>query len=197
MNEDSKTDETQTQTEETNNGNEQTVTMPQSKFDEKWNQSFGKGANKANADLLQSLGVESIDEAKSIIKAKSDADEAAKSEHEKALEVIETFKAEKEKLQSDFTKLQEQNNINALAAKHGVTEVEYFQLEYNTQKGKEGFNVDTFMAGIKESKPMLFGSGVKPPGSDRSPNIPSDPNSVNKKLKDMTLNELKQYQNSL
>jgi hypothetical protein len=187
-----KTDEnTSTQTD----GNETTVTMTQAKLDDLINGKFKKGAEKANTQILEELGVENLDSLKAILKAKSDAEKADKTELEKALEAVKTANDEKDELSRKYETVEKRNLLNSIAAKHGVKEVDYFELELNKVERGEDFNIDTFVEGLKTSKPSLFGV-TKTANTDTS-NNGGNPPEFKDKLKGLTLNELIKLQQSL
>ena len=162
------------------------VEMTQEEFDTKFNSSFGKGAAKATDTLLADLGVENLDSLKAILKAKTDADEASKTELEKALEEVEALKIIREDLVSQGKKLEETNHINKLASKNKVKDVEYFEFKYSQAKASENFNEDTFIESFNTTNP------VAPPSTDVSLNNGDNPSGKN--LKKMSINELKAYQ---
>jgi len=151
-------------------GNETQVTISQEKLDSLINEKFKKGAEKANATMLESLGVESIDSLKEIMKAKADADEASKSDLEKAQESAKNLADENTQLANKYKALEESNNISLLAAQHGIKEIDYFKFEYAKEKDKDGFDMVEFVAGLKDSKPLLFGQSSQAPKTDKSNN---------------------------
>ena len=165
-----------------------TVTISQEKLDSLINEKFKKGAEKANAQILESLGVESIDSLKEIMKAKADADEASKSDLEKATESARKLAEENEQLSNRYKALEESNSISLLAAEHGIKELDYFRLEYAKEKDKDGFDMSAFVTGLKESKPLLFGQSQQAPKTDKSNNNQNNPGNVD--LSKLSYNEL-------
>ena len=163
-----KTDTTETPSE---TGGENIVQMSQEKLDSLINGKFAKGAEKATNELLSSLGVEDVDSLKNIIQSKREQDEANKSELEKAQETIAKLQADYENAQNTAKQAQELNEINSLALKSGVADTEVFKLLYSNAKSAEGFNPDTFIEGLRESKPYIFGQQtVVTPKVDNSTN---------------------------
>ena len=96
------------------------VEMTQAEFDAKFNSSFGKGATKATADMLEDLGVDDMDSLKAILKAKNDADEASKTELQKAKDALEASELINKDLVSKGEKLEEKNRISKLASDNKV-----------------------------------------------------------------------------
>lgn len=166
-----------------------TVTISQEKLDSLINEKFKKGAEKANAAILESLGVDSIDSLKEIVKARAEAEESAKSELQKAQERAETLEAEKVEAEKRAKVLEEKNHITSLAAKHGVKDAEYFEFKYSKAKASEDFNEDSFIESFTKSNPTT------PPKTDGSNNNSQNPNNVD--LSKMTMKELKAYQATL
>lgn len=136
----------------------------------------GEDSEKITKSILGDIGVESLDSLKEIINAKHEAEEAEKSELQKLQEAMDTREAEKLELDKKYAELQKQSNLNAMAAKHGIKELEYFNLEL--QKQGEGFNEAEFVEGLRESKPFIFGESVKKVTTDTSGNTPQDPQSL-------------------
>ncbi len=172
-------------------GGEATVTMTQAKLDELINGKFKKGAEKANADTLKDLGVDDMDSLKSILKAKNDADEASKTELQKAQDAVEAMKLINNDLISKGEKLEESNRISKLASKNEVKDADYFAFKYAQAKASEDFNEDTFVKTFKDGNPTA------PPSTDSTKNKSDNPNYNGKDLKKMSINELKAYQATL
>jgi len=176
-------------------GGEQTVTMTQEKLDSLINGKFAKGAEKATNELLLNLGIENLDSLKEIVKAKNDSDEANRTELEKAQATISELNKTIETSSSAMQQMKEMNDINALALKYGIKEVDYFKYAYNQAKGSDNFNADTFIVGMKESKPYVFGK-VEAPNTDSSRGK-GDPNSLASQVKGKTFQELQKMQQNL
>ena len=150
--------ETVTQTDE------KVVEIPQSKIDALINESFGKGAKKANAELLSELGVDSTDDLKERLSKVKEMEDASKSESDKLRESIESVKADNERLSAENRKLSFDNQVSTVAIEAGVTERELFSHLYASASNQENFEVNGFIAGLKLDKPFLFGNQtpVKP-----------------------------------
>lgn len=170
-------------------GDDTTVTISQEKLNSLINEKFKKGAEKANAKLLETLGVESVDDIKNIIQAKNEADEASKTELQKALDAAEALKKANEELLTKSEKLKEKNRISKLASENKVNDVEYFEFKYSQAKASEDFNESTFIESFTKANPTT------PPITDKSPNNGGNPGG--KDLKSMSINELKAYQATL
>ena len=170
-------------------GNETQVTISQEKLDSLINEKFKKGAEKANAQLLETLGVESIDDVKNIIKAKNDADEASKTELQKAQDANEALKQANEELLSNGEKLKEKNRISKLASDNKVQDADYFEFKYSQAKKADDFNEDTFIESFNKGNPAT------PPKTDTSSNSGGNPGG--KDLRSMSIKELRAYQATL
>lgn len=169
---------------------EQMVTLSQEKLDSLINGKFKTGAEKANKDMLEALGVESIDDLKALVKAKKDREESDKSDLTKALEAIESAKGINDALLSKYEKLEETGKITALAAQNDIKDTDYFAFKYAQAKGADDFNLDTFLATFKT------GHVQTPPKTDNT-NNGGNPNYKGKDLKKMSISELKAYQATL
>ena len=178
-------------------GNEETtVNISQEKLDALINEKFKKGAEKANAKILEELGVENLDALKDIVKAKAEADEAAKTELQKLQEQAEAERLEKEALSKKNAELEKANAINKLAAKHGIKEVDYFALQLSKTEQGEDFNMDEFVEGLKEEKPFVFGEAKKAK-TDTSGNNNQDPNDLKTVVGNLSFKELQALQKKL
>lgn len=155
------------------------VEMTQEEFDAKFNASFGKGASKATAELLESLGVNDVDTLKGIVKAKAEADEASKTELQKLQDLLEAERKEKENLSKLAEQSKKEAEISRLSVDNGIQDVEVFGLIYNTASQAEGFDKDAFINGLKETKPYLFDTVKKAPKVDSSHNNNENPNDMN------------------
>ena len=191
-------DETKTEVQTTTEqkSSEAEVTISQEKLNSLINEKFKKGAEKSKAELLDELGVESLDDLKNIVKAKAEADEAQKTELQKLTEQIEAERLEKEALAKKSGELEKANAINKLAAKHGIKEVDYFALQLSNTEQGDDFNMETFVEGLKESKPFVFGEAKKAK-TDTSGNNNDDPNDLNNVVKNLSFRELQALQKSL
>ena len=154
MAEEHKTEETQI--EENNIENETQVTISQDKLNSLINEKYKKGAEKANAQLLEKLGVDTIEDAQAILAAKREADEANKSELEKATENITALTNTINELQSKLSTVEADKKVASLAAQHGIKEVDYFKYEYNKASQTEDFDESAFIANLLETKGGLL-----------------------------------------
>ncbi len=170
-------------------GSETKVTITQEKLDSLIREKFKKGAEKANTDMLNDLGVDDIDSLKAILKAKNDADEADKTELQKALDAVEAMKTVNESLISKGEKLEEKNRISKLASDNKVQDVEYFEFKYSQAKASNDFNEDTFIESFNKGNPAT------PPKTDTSSNNGGNPGG--KDLRSMSIKELKAHQATL
>jgi len=168
---------------------EATVTLSQDKLDSLINDKFKKGAEKANAQLLETLGVTSIDDLKALVTDKKEREESAKSDLDKALEAIEMAKGVNTELMSKYEKLEETNKVNTLATQNGGKDVEYFAFKYAQAKTSDDFNAETFV------KSFIDGNPATPPKTDTSRNSGGKPAGAN--LKSMSISELREYQRTL
>lgn len=137
-------------------GGETTVNITQDKLNSLINEKFKAGATKASSELLESLGVESVDSLKEILKAKADADEASKSELEKANEKALALATEKEQLESKYQALEKANTLSKLAAQHGIKDVDYFKYEYERASSIDGFDEAVFVDNLLKTKGGLL-----------------------------------------
>jgi len=153
------------------------VTMTQADFDSKFNTSFGKGAAKANADFLTDLGVESIDDLKVIIKAKTDAEEADKTELQKVQDLLDVERGISADLESKLKTNLSDTEVQNIALDSGISadKVKYFKMDYMEAKKSENFDSEKFIETLKESQPSFFvvGEGKVPS------NVPNPPNRSN------------------
>lgn len=153
------------------------VEMTQEEFDTKFNASFGKGAAKANADLLESLGVENLDDLKVIVKAKTDADEASKTELEKVQGLLNSERDKSIDLESRLNLNIANTEVQDFALDSGIdnSKMRYFKMDYAEAKKSEGFNKDNFIEELKEREPSFFTDNL-----DKTPaNVPNPPNRSN------------------
>lgn len=154
-------------------GGEATVTMSQEKLNSLINDKFAKGATKANSDLLEALGVESIDSLKDIMKERAEAEAASKTELEKANETITTLNATMDGLNTRLAGVEADKKINSLAAENGIKEVEYFKFEYNKASKVDGFDEKIFIGDLLKTKGSLL-TGVAGVNITNPPNVPSN-----------------------
>ena len=157
------TENTQTHT---NSGNENTsaqkksdevVTMSQADFDTLVGRRMAKASKEATNELLSELGVESADTLKELLEQKRLQDEQSKTELEKATELNQSLQNQLEELNTQLQKTKEDNEIQSLANKHGIKEIDYFKFELSRAEKTEDFNMDTFATSLIETKGHLLG----------------------------------------
>ncbi len=154
-----------------------TVEMTQADFDIKFNTSFGKGATKATNDILESLGVESIDDLKGIIKDKNDAEEANKTELQKTQDLLDVERGISADLESKLQTNLSDAEVQSIALNSGVSpdKIKYFKMDYTEAKKSEDFDPTKFIETLKESQPSFF---IVDNGKAPS-NVPNPPNRSN------------------
>lgn len=198
MSDEIKTDATKTETQTENSGNGEGITLTQDKLNSLINEKYKKGAEKAQSDLLESLGIDSVETLQSVVNAKKEQEEADKTELQKALETIDGLTAKVTESEKSMSQMKEDSTLSTLALKSGVKDVDYFKYEYNKEKAKEGFNLETFVNGLKEAKPYVFGENVAPtPSTDNSGNGAGSPNDLATKVQGLSFAELQALQNQL
>ena len=188
-------------TNQPNSGNENTstptdgnVNISQEQLNDLINKKYAKGAEKAKADLLESLGIPDVDTLKSVLDKHKEYEEASKSELEKAQEQLATLNAEKEKLAQDLEAKNKQATLNAIAVKHGVKELDYFALELSKVQNGEDYNEEQFIETLKQSKPFVFGQSVN---TDNSSNSGGQAKTLADKVQGLSFEELRKLQNSI
>jgi len=142
---------------------ENEVVISQSKLDELINKGFSKGANRANNELVDKLGVDSIEQARELINAKREADEANKSDMDKAAELINTLNSTIEGLESNNKAIQADMAVQKVVTENGIKDVDYFKHLLSQASGSEDFNEATFIDQLKGDKPYLFSGGETQP----------------------------------
>lgn len=132
-----------------NVGEVKKVEMTQDELNSLINKKYGQGAEKSKAELLSSLGVESLDSLKEIIEAKKQQDEASKSELEKMQEKLDAMQSERDNLLKQFEETQKKNKISQLALQNGIEDVDYLEYKYNKASSQEGFDESKFIEEFK------------------------------------------------
>ena len=201
MSTDTNTAEQNTQT-VTNSGNENTstptdgtVSMTQAELDAIISKRVGKAKENATNELLGNLGVKSADTLKELLEQKRLQDEQSKTDLEKLQEQLKSLEDEKNNLAQSLNQTKKQAEIKDLALKYGVKESDYFEMALDKAKSKDDFNEDQFIQQLKESKPFVFGGGVK---TDNSSNGGGDtPKPLAEQLKGKSFAELQKLQASL
>lgn len=152
------------------------VEMSQEALNALIDKKYAKGAEKAKTDLLESLGLDSVDSLKSMVEKTRQNEESQKTELQKMQERLEAIEAEKQSLAEKAEMANARATVSSMSAKHGIQDTEVFELIYNTTSKGEGFNEDEFITKLKESKPYLFASQAKAtPRTDNSSNNQGNP----------------------
>lgn len=150
---------------------ENEVVISQSKLDSLIDKGFSKGANRAKSELANMLGVDSIQEAQELINSKRQADEANKSDMDKAAELIQTLNNTIEGLESDNKKIQANAVIEKVVSENGIKDADYFKHLLAQASATEGFDQSTFIEQLKGDKPYLFNGGdIQPKKVDSTSN---------------------------
>ena len=137
-----------TQTQNTNSGNDTQVTMSQEQLNNLINGKFAKGAEKAKTDLLNELGIDNVDTLKEVLEKQKAQEEANKSELEKLQEQLEAEKVERERLANSLSKTTKQAKLNKIAAENGIEDVDYLEYQYDKNSTNEGFDEKAFIEGF-------------------------------------------------
>lgn len=132
------------------------VTITQTKIDELINKGYGRGANKASEDLIKSLGVESIEQVKELIKAQKEAKEASKTDLQKATDNINALTKTIADLEGANKKLTSDMAIDKFATENGIKDVDYYRHLRSIASKDEKFIEETFIENLKSTKPFLF-----------------------------------------
>lgn len=158
-------------------GDETTVTISQEKLNSLINEKFKKGAEKSKSELLASIGVESEDELKSIIEAKKEADEASKTELQKLQEQLESKDTAYSELEQRYNAKSVDTEVQDIIMQHGIDPkmAKYVKIDYLEAKKGEGFELDAFVTGLKESQPGFFATTERTPANIDNPQSRSAP----------------------
>jgi hypothetical protein len=185
-------------TEETPNS-QNMVEIEQSELDALIDKGFSKGANRAKAELLESLGFESVDELSAIVQAKREADEANKSELEKSQDLINSLQKQVDDLNNQNKSMSESYRLKDLAMQNGINDAEYFKYLLDSTEKSEDFEEQAFIDSLKETKPYLFNTGSAnnaPPKVDTTSNAKAL--DINQRIKGAkTMAELQKIQKEL
>jgi len=150
---------------------ENEVVISQSKLDSLIDKGFSKGANRAKNELAEQLGVDSIEQARELINAKRDADDANKSDMDKAAELINTLNSTIEGLESNNKAIMADMAVQKVVAENGINDADYFKHLLAQASGSEDFEQDAFINQLKGDKPYLFSGGeVQPKKVDATSN---------------------------
>lgn len=135
---------------------ENEVVMSQSKLDNLIDKGFSKGAKRAQSELVDKLGVDSLEQAIELISAKREADEASKSDLEKAQELIDTLNNTIEGLESSNQQIKADAAIERVVAQNGIKDGDYFKHLLAQASKDEDFSQEAFIDQLKGDKPYLF-----------------------------------------
>ena len=150
---------------------ENEVVISQSKLDSLIDKGFSKGANRAKNELAEQLGVDSIEQARELINAKRDADDANKSDMDKAAELINTLNSTIEGLESNNKAIQADMAVQKVVAENGIKDADYFKHLLAQASATEDFDQSSFIDQLKGDKPYLFSGGeVQPKKVDATSN---------------------------
>ena len=167
----------QTQAQETRN-----VEMSQEALNALIDKKYAKGAEKAKADLLESLGLDSVESLQSMVNKSKEADEANKTEVQKLQEQLEALNAEKDNYAKEAIKAKTKAEVSSLSAQNGIQDVEVFEMLYTNASQAEGFNQEDFINSLKETKGYLFGK-QSAPKTDTSSNRENAPTDLQSRIK--------------
>ena len=142
---------------------ENEVVLSQSKLDKLIDKGFSKGANRAKSELAEQLGVESIEQAQELINAKREADEANKSDLDKAAELIQTLNNTIEGLESNNKQIKADMAVQQVVTENGIKDADYFKHLLAQASVSEDFDQSTFIEQLKGDKPYLFSGGETQP----------------------------------
>lgn len=147
------------------------VVISQSKLDSLIDKGFSKGANRAKSELANILGVDSIEQARELINAKRETDEANKSDMDKAAELIQTLNNTIEGLEANNKQIKADATIQQVVSKNGIKDADYFKHLLAQASATEGFDQSTFIEQLKGDKPYLFNGGeIQPKKVDSTSN---------------------------
>jgi len=147
------------------------VVLSQSKLDSLIDKGFSKGANRAKSELAEQLGVDSIEQARELINAKRETDEANKSDMDKAAELIQTLNNTIEGLEANNKQIKADATIQQVVSKNGIKDADYFKHLLATASATEDFDQSAFIEQLKGDKPYLFNGGdVQPKRVDSTSN---------------------------
>ena len=176
---------------------ENEVVISQSKLDGLIDKGFSKGANRAKNELAEQLGVDSIEQARELINAKRETDEANKSDMDKAAELINTLNSTIEGLEANNKMIQSDMAVQKVVSENGINDADYFKHLLSQASGNEDFEQEAFINQLKGDKPYLFSGGeVQPKRVDATSNRASL--DVSERVKSArTMAELYALQNEL
>ena len=138
------------------------------------------GRGVAEKDLLKALGVESLDAAKAVLQAAKDAEDAQKTELQKAQEETVRLRDEAAAAQADAKSSRIQTalelklrdaGINPARAAAALRLVDPSKLDVN---GTEVTGLDDAVKELKSQSPEWFGTTASPPDASRGGGGPAD-----------------------
>ena len=150
---------------------ENEVVLSQSKLDKLIDKGFSKGANRAKTELAEQLGVDSIEQARELINAKRENDEANKSDLDKAAELIQTLNSTIEGLESNNKNMVADMAVQKVVTENGIKDADYFKHLLAQASATDDFDQSTFIEQLKGDKPYLCSGGeVQPKQVDATSN---------------------------
>ena len=142
---------------------ENEVVLSQSKLDKLIDKGFSKGANRAKSELAEQLGVDSIEQARELINAKRENDEANKSDLDKAAELINTLNGTIKGLEANNNEIKADMAVQKVVSENGIKDADYFKHLLSQASATEDFDQSTFIEQLKGDKPYLFSGGETQP----------------------------------
>ncbi len=142
---------------------ENEVVLSQSKLDKLIDKGFSKGANRAKSELAEQLGVDSIEQARELINAKRENDEANKSDLDKAAELITTLNSTIKGLEANNNEIMADMAVQKVVSENGIKDADYFKHLLAQASAGEDFDQSTFIEQLKGDKPYLFSGGETQP----------------------------------
>ncbi len=176
-------DEQKTDTVEQTQNVDAKVTLSQSDLDNLINAKYAKGAEKATKGLLESLGVDSVDSLKNALLKQKELEDSSKTELQKALEVAKAKEDELINAKKELENMKQKSLITNLALQNNIKDIEYLEYEYSKQSSKDGFEIDSFINSLKDSKPYLFGDVKQTPPKTDATTKQGDPLSFQERVK--------------
>ncbi len=150
---------------------ENEVVLSQSKLDKLIDKGFSKGANRAKSELADMLGVDSIEQARELINAKRETDEANKSDMDKAAELIATLNNTIQGLEANNKQIKADATIQQVVSANGIKDADYFKHLLAQASASEDFDQSAFIDQLKGDKPYLFSGGeIQPKRVDATSN---------------------------
>jgi len=156
---------------ETPKTQENEVVLSQSKLDALIDKGFSKGAKRAENEVAKSLGVDDLEQARLLIQAKRENDEAQKSDLDRATELNSTLNNTIEGLEGKLKSMEIDFAIQRAVSHNGINDADYFKHLLQQAARSEDFEEGSFIESLKTEKPYLFnGAQVQSKKVDSSPN---------------------------